>query len=311
MGLILGVAGCVSFDHLWTVTSQTYPRAHECGECHKDITHEWEASDHAHAYTNPHFAEATYQYTFTDCLGCHAPEPWLTKQEPALRKIDVQEGVTCVACHLKDGVLTGPIEPTGKVKPHPVAVNPEYFQSSALCGRCHHGTLAQWESVSNSQTQTCQACHMPGVTRKMTQASGGFSNVIVAMEHAMPQKRHTFEILDPNAADAPVSGSITAEPEGVTLTLNNLLPHTLPTGDYGYRVVVLTVSGVAEDGRIDSLETFELAPEAKTAIAPLGSQTWNIPVQKRYTALRVHLSRHSYQDQPVLTLWQKDMPITP
>ncbi len=67
-------ASCTSFKHL-TVVSNTFPRAKECGKCHVDIYQEWSESDHARAYTNPHFRSATNDYSFEHCLGCHAPEP--------------------------------------------------------------------------------------------------------------------------------------------------------------------------------------------------------------------------------------------
>ena len=77
--------------------------------------------------------------TFYYCLSCHAP---LEAQQPTqvtgwqiapLTAIESpnplfshslqREGVTCVACHLKDGAMVGPHEVNA---PHPVRVDPEF-----------------------------------------------------------------------------------------------------------------------------------------------------------------------------------------
>ena len=97
-----------------------------------------------------------------------------------------EEGVTCVSCHLEQGVLSGPLEPTGKVHPHPIGVRPEvYYEQRHLrpMPRGHDGPV---ECRSGSEKRTCQQCHMEPVTRKVTQATGGISNLLVAMEKEVP-----------------------------------------------------------------------------------------------------------------------------
>ena len=296
----MGMVSCASFEHL-THVSDSFPEAKECGKCHIDIYEEWSASDHAHAYVNPHFAAATGDYAFGDCLNCHAPEPKVTADAPALRTASREEGVTCVTCHLADGELCGPLEPTGKVKPHPIGVRPEVYEDAGLCGRCHKGTLEQWESVAGEK-QICQQCHMPEITRKMTQSSGGFSNIIVAMEHEMPQRRHVFAIPPLESIREMIAVEVNSLDADVEVVIHNRLPHSLPTGDYGFRILVLDLWTRDSQGAEHALTHVELAPEMKTHIPALGTWRCLVTVPSDSVALRVHLRRCSYDDQPMLDL---------
>jgi len=300
---------CASFEHLTQVTD-TFPQAKECGKCHIDIYQEWSQSDHAGAYANPHFRAATNDYAFGDCLNCHAPEPMLTVDTPAARSGKREEGVTCVACHLDQGALAGPLEATGKVQPHPIGVRPDVYRDVGICGRCHEGTLQEWKSAAGEK-QTCQQCHMPEVTRKMTQSSGGFSNVIVAMEHETLQRRHVFAIPAADAVDEMLTVEIGHDETGVEIALHNILPHSLPTGDYGFRILVLELLVTDGQGAEHSLTHVELAPEMKTHIPALGTWRSLVTVPAESVSLRVRLRRHSYHDQPVLDLLDRTIELGP
>jgi hypothetical protein len=307
------LASCASFQHL-TQVSSTFPRAEECGKCHVGIYREWSESDHAHAYTNPHFQSATDGYAFENCLSCHAPEPMVRAglkpapalRTPAVRGVGREEGVTCASCHLEQGALAGPLKPTGKVQPHPIAVRPEMYHSSELCGRCHEGTMEQWNSVRASK-QTCQQCHMEPVTRKITQATGGVSNVLVAMEKQVPQRRHQFGIL--GAAPSRELITLTMKPSGSSLevAVTNRLPHNLPTGSFGFRVVTLEVFGVDAEGKAAPVRSWELAEESATALPPQETRTWFLPVGD-FPRARAVLTRRSY-DQAVLVLAEKEIEV--
>lgn len=304
--LAIGLASCASFQHL-TRVSNTFPQAQDCGECHIDIHQEWTASDHAHAYSNPHFRAATDDYAFNECLNCHAPEPTLTSHTPAVRSAGREEGVTCVACHLEQGRLSGPLEPTGRVRPHPIGVRPEVYRDAGICGRCHQGTLEQG-AAAGEEKQTCQQCHMPEVARKMTQSTGGFADLIVAMEHQTLQRRHTFAIPTSDSTSERIDLEVRRVDSGTQITLRNRLPHDLPTGDYGLRVLVLEVAAADGQGEEHVLIREELAPETKTAIAPEGTWQRTVTVPADSVSLRVHLRRHSYEDQEVLDLLDRRVP---
>lgn len=305
--LAVGLASCASFKHL-TQVSNTFPQAQDCGKCHIDIHQEWMASDHSHAYSNPHFRAATDNHAFGECLNCHAPEPMLTADTPAVRSSEREEAVTCVACHLDQGKLWGPLEPTGKVRPHPIGVRPEVYRDVGICGRCHQGTFEQWADADEGK-QTCQQCHMPEVTRKMTQSTGGFADLIVAMEHQTPQRRHTFAIPASDSTDGMIALEVRRVDAGAQIMLRNRLPHDLPTGDYGFRVLVLEIAAVDGQGEEHVLAREELAPEAKTAIPPEGTWQRTVTIPASSVSLRVHLRRHSYEDQDVLDLFDRMVPL--
>ena len=297
--LAIALASCASFEHL-TQVSNTFPPAKDCGKCHVEIYNEWSQSDHAHAYTNPHFREATNDYAFADCLDCHAPEPRWTAGQPAVRFTGREEGVTCVSCHLEDGVLSGPLEPTGKVHPHPIGVRSEVYYDSSICGRCHKGTMAQWNAAP-SEKKTCQECHMESAVRKVTQATGGISNLLVAMEKKVPAKRHEFRIPADSQSLGYVVLSAGRSDAGVDITVENRCPHDLPTGDFGFRVVTLEVFAVDNQGETSPAGQWELTRELGTAIESHGSRTWTVPVPEGTLSTRAVLTRHSYdQDSIVL-----------
>lgn len=306
--IIVSLAGCGSFDYLTQVTEQ-FPRAKQCGKCHVEVYHEWAVSDHASAYTNPHYRRATDDYTFNRCLSCHVPEPTLSDRPPIARSMHPDEGITCVSCHLEQGKLTGPIEPTGKVAPHPVGVRPEFYKNSIACGQCHEGTYAEWTSAANADKKSCQQCHMSSVKRKVTQPTGGFSNVIVSFEKEVSLRRHDFAILTSASTERPVSFDVQRSGSQVVLILKNNLPHTLPTGDFGYRVMLLKIFAVDRDDSVVSLGEEEFAKELGNAIPAEGTARWLLDVPSETKAIRVRLIRQSYEEENILGLMDVEMPL--
>lgn len=127
-------------------------KAESCGACHTDIYKEWRTSIHAQAYDDPFFqAYWTKDKHTWVCLNCHTPlenqQPTLIKEIPRDRveramqepnphyDADYQrEGVTCAACHVRDGVILGPFEDAKA--PHPTKYDP-MFRTTQLCYRCH------------------------------------------------------------------------------------------------------------------------------------------------------------------------------
>jgi hypothetical protein len=305
--LIAGLTGCASFDYLTRVTEE-FPKAKQCGKCHIEIYQEWSESDHATAYVNPHYRQMTDDYTFDDCLSCHVPQPTFSDQPPTVRAMDRDEGITCVSCHLEQGKHSGPLEPTGKVAPHPIGVRPEVYRDAGICGRCHQDTLRQWNSVTNEK-KTCQECHMSEVVRKMTQSSGGFSDIIVSMEHEAPQRRHDFAIKTPESVKDMVIAEVRRIDTDVAVSLHNHLPHSLPTGDYGFRILVLELFVLDDQGTEQPIMRVELAPEMKTHIPAQGTWEHRVTIPDGNVSLRLRLRRLTYWDQPELDLMNQTMEI--
>ncbi len=113
------VTGCAS-THFRMLTSveQHYPSASDCAECHVEIYKEWNQSAHSVSYSSETFQRATNGYAFDDCIGCHAPVSIHGAEGPKAREPLRAEGVSCVVCHLSEGKLKAPIDPTAAIVPH-------------------------------------------------------------------------------------------------------------------------------------------------------------------------------------------------
>lgn len=178
--------------------------------------------------------------------------------------------------------MVGPLDPTGLVAPHPVKVLGARYRSAAFCGRCHQGTYAQWLSAGDpNRPPACQQCHMPPVTRKMTQATSEVSKIFVAAEKAEPQRTHSFTPVPAQAAGA-VAAKLVRGARGLELIVQNRMPHALPTGDFGSHRLLLTVEAVAAAAGPDAnatsapaagavIDRWELTSAAGKAI-PVGQQ---------------------------------------
>ena len=218
--------------------------AEGCRPCHPAQYADWSRSAMGRAMTDPIFlADYEHQGELFVCLFCHAPlaaqqplrvsglatvRPLRPRAQPnpgfdpALQR----EGVTCVACHLRDGVITGPDEVTA---PHPTRADPT-FADPSLCEGCHqvavppltrldrpiadtHGEWKRWQQATG-RTESCADCHMP-------------------------DRRHTW----PGAFDAPLlraglDVSVAAEDDRVLVTLHNKAGHRFPTADPARALVV-------------------------------------------------------------------------
>ena len=121
---------------------------------------EWKTSIHSQAYRDPFFhAYWTKDKHTWVCLNCHAPlenqQPTLIKEIPrqrvekALQKPNPQfdpdyqnEGVTCAACHVRDGVILGPFDDPPRLIPRssiPASARP----------RSVIGAIASWGGRRN------------------------------------------------------------------------------------------------------------------------------------------------------------------
>ena len=253
-------------------------KAETCGACHQEIYAEWRTTMHAAAYTDPFFQaywrKDEYEWS---CLTCHTPLENQLKQRITQFKNDdfsqpqfvansrfdpelQQEGITCAACHLRDGILYGPYPADQLNAPHPVAFD-ERFLSESLCLDCHEvpakpfsflqsgvcGTGEEWVNGPYiKKGYKCQTCHMPEITRPLTVGQknrkngqhlwrGGHSPEQVAKALTISAKRQ----------DKTIQIDITNSGAG----------HNFPTGDPD-REVFITAKLINKDGEI--LQTEEL-----------------------------------------------------
>lgn len=173
-------------------------RAESCGQCHQAIYAEWKATIHAAAWSDDYFqTDWAWDDRKQNCLNCHTP---LVNQQPDLVTGFVDndlwqpilapnpdydealrdEGVTCAACHVRDGVIVGP-HPTD-LAPHASRQVPNMTSGMEPCLRCHVTPLPDelsgpttgiCSTVSEIEAQErqpdCIACHMPEVTRPLVE----------------------------------------------------------------------------------------------------------------------------------------------
>lgn len=255
---LLCLAACSPFAHLTEVNNTLGeahgPKAADCGQCHIEQFGEWQTSAHAQAFVNPRFQAALADGADDSCLGCHVPDTVRTKDEiPAPRNYNRQDGVSCSACHLSQGTMTGPEPESALFAPHPVAVQPNFFRNSGLCGTCHTETFRDWQASRSTQPATpiCQECHMPQVVRTATKGSNPFSKALVAFEESRPTRRHTFGLSHlvemPGAVRLEFTGWQPAPFNILQLSIVNTLPHSLPTGSFRFRPARLAVRLYSQD----------------------------------------------------------------
>jgi hypothetical protein len=297
---VVCLASCTSFDYL-TASGDQFARACDCSECHVAIYREWSQSGHAKAFVNPHYREATSDYDFENCMGCHAPRPGASDRTPAARAGGREDGVTCVSCHLKGGKMAGPVTPTGVVKPHPIEVDEKFYRSVAICGGCHEGTLREWNSVK-ADKKTCQQCHMPSAVRTVTQATGGISNIIVAFEKEQMLRQHDFPIMSDYVSGKIIIVTAKRNDSVLTVKVTNNLPHNLPTGSFGFRVLELQAIAFDALNHEIVLGQRELVPELSSAIRPYASLTWNIEIPRNAVGASIRLKRRSYEETDDIAL---------
>ena len=244
-------------------------RAGECAACHQEIFDEWSTTIHSQAWTDPYFqVDFVFDGSQQICKNCHIPldrqqehlvlgfrdkakwDPILVPNpdfDPVLR----DEGVTCAACHLREGEILGPTG--GDAAPHPVR---KIESGNQICANCHVvggerwdtffrfppcGTVAEIRATEAAGQVTgasgevalpdiaslgCVECHMPLVERPV--AEGG---------EPRPTRRHLWRGgHDPEMVKGGLSIDLREQPTAAgkrkfVLTITNTgAAHYLPTG---------------------------------------------------------------------------------
>ena len=242
--------------------------ASACGACHQEIYAEWKTSIHSRAWTDPYFqVDWKFDGAQQICKNCHIPldrqqehkvlgfrdteklKPILADNPDFDPKLQ-HEGVTCAACHFKDGKILGVHGDLDA--PHPVE---KLADPNEICLRCHIVQGARWDTfyryppcgtaaeieagagrwqgrsgeltVRNVSELGCVQCHMPAVERALVE--GGL------IRHA---RRHLWrgghdpamvkQGLDIRFAEI---GADASDRRAFALTLTNVgAAHFLPTG---------------------------------------------------------------------------------
>ena len=283
-------AGCKLIENLHPELVQRgeeFPGSKECSKCHIDIYNEWVESSHSNSYTNEAFKVSTNNYEFKFCLGCHVPETifksqsgnpadksgvglsTLKDEEIAARSYKLADGVDCQGCHLTaDCTLAGP---HSGVSPHPTEKREELYRTSALCGICHRDTMEEYLAYTEGGGEaTCQECHMPAVNRKLIQ------NEPWQKLHARKEgKAHTFSVssamkkkkdfidlkfTEINHDKKQIAGNVEI--------INTKVNHSIPTGKYGYKEILLLINLKDSLGTIIKSKQESMFVELNTQLNP-------------------------------------------
>lgn len=275
--------------------------AEACGGCHKDSAQEWSQTMHAHVWDDAAFqADWRHQGYSPICRNCHTP---LDRQQeslvvgfrggdrsspelapnPAFDANLRQQGVTCAACHVRDGKVYGPW--ANGAAPHKTAA---WTNPNETCVRCHLaantsrvsflrqppcGTIGEIEParqnpaaqqpsedgylnvspIANPAALRCVECHMPSVDRPL--ASGG---------PVRPARRHLWRGgHDPATVRAALTINFTrsTEPSGATRysleIANTGANHHVPTGPVD-RALTVTLQRMDAVGRVLQSQTSKL-----------------------------------------------------
>jgi len=149
----------------WPVDTSQTPEilgelsAEECAVCHQDFYKEWQTTIHSQAWTDPYFrADWQFDGAQHSCRLCHTPldrqqphkvlayrdrDKWdpVLEDNPAFDRKLQHEGVTCAACHYRDGKIVGVL---GDINaPHPVK---KLDDPNQVCVRCHIVDGDRWDT---------------------------------------------------------------------------------------------------------------------------------------------------------------------
>lgn len=282
-------SGCKLIENLHpelVMRGEDFMGSHKCGECHIDIYNEWVESSHSKSYISEEFRVATNNYEFKFCIRCHVPETIFTSLEVdsdktvislakskngeiAPRDYNLNDGVDCHGCHLTvDCTLAGP---HSGISPHPIEKKEKLFKSSELCGKCHVDTFEEYLTyAANGNEETCQDCHMPAVKRKLIQDEP-WQKLHVKKEG----KAHTFSSLSALKSNKDFIELTFTELndnnnqiKGNVEIMNSKVNHSIPTGKYGYREVLLLINLKDSFGRIVKSKQESMFIEMGTQLKP-------------------------------------------
>jgi len=228
--------------------------AQGCASCHPVAHASWATSAHSAAPPPTQLVPGASPA----CDACHLPlavqwdqlvtfdgglvEHPVGAPNPAFDATLSLEGVTCAACHVRDGEVLTPTAVTAA--PHPTRLAPDLLSANS-CAPCHqltwpgadmplYDTVGEWQrSAQAAAGITCQDCHMrPGVRAEAA-----------SHQVALPAARAVSLLVRFAAVELHRGG----DPLDVQITLQNTgAGHAFPTGS-PYRAVSLRAELLGAD----------------------------------------------------------------
>ncbi|TKB33507.1 MAG: hypothetical protein E8D51_06920, partial [Nitrospira sp.] len=243
---------------------KAFPSSSKCKRCHERVFEEWETSPLSRSIHSPAFRASLDAFLQSPagkdkglCFRCHAPH---VREFPEQAQLFVDQaksgdpsldGVACAQCHLIKQVdrtkqppepkyelgsktLYGPYKDFVQNLAHQ-SMELGLFQKSDLCLNCHQSVpsaanlgksndlLGSWDqSKAVKSGKECQTCHMP---EQVGESANG--------EKKRKTANHTFPgrigKLRQEAAKLDVQTKIEGDKTMVTVKVQSLVPHSLPT----------------------------------------------------------------------------------
>ena len=259
-----------------SLIEKTFPHSGKCKRCHERVYEEWETSPLAKSIHSPAFRASLDVYLNSAagkdkalCFRCHAPH---VREFPDHVQLFIDQakagdpsldGVACSQCHLIKQVdrAKHPPEPQyeigGKTLYGPYSdfvqnlahqsMELSLFQKSDLCLNCHQSVpsatnlgkandlLGNWDqSRAMKSGKECQTCHMP---QQVGESANGEKKRKIA-NHTFPGR---IGKLRQEAAKLDVRTKIDGDKTTVTVKVQSLVPHNLPTTHPAWATVVLNL----------------------------------------------------------------------
>jgi hypothetical protein len=256
------------------VIEKAFPNSNKCKRCHERVFEEWETSPLSKSIHSPAFRASLDAYlNFSGgkdkalCFRCHAPH---VREFPDQAQLFVDQaksgdpsldGVACSQCHLIKQVDRSKHPPEPKYELGSKTLYGPYkdyvqnlahqsmelglFQKSDLCLNCHQSVptagnlgkandlLGNWDqSQAVKSGKECQSCHMP---EQVGESANGEKKRKVA-NHTFPGR---IGKLRQEAAKLDVQTKIDGDKTTVTVKVQSLVPHNLPTTHPAWASVVL------------------------------------------------------------------------
>src|SRR5262245_27206874 len=254
---------------------KVFPNSNKCKRCHERVFEEWETSPLSRSIHSPAFRVSLEAFLASPagkdkalCFRCHAPHVREFQDHAQLfidqtKSGDPQmDGVACTQCHLIKQVDRSkqPPEPKYEMPGSKVLYGPYkdfvqnlahqsmelvLFRKSDLCLNCHQSVptaanlgktndlLGNWDqSKAVKSGKECQSCHMP---EQIGESANGESKRKVA-NHTFPGR---IGKLRQEAAKLDVQTKIEGDKTTVTVRVQSLVPHNLPTTHPAWASVVL------------------------------------------------------------------------
>lgn len=260
-----------------SLIEKAFPNSNKCKRCHERVFEEWETSPLSKSIHSPAFRASLDAFLSSPagkdkalCFRCHAPH---VREFPEAAQFFIDQaksgdpqidGVACSQCHLIKQVdrTKQPPEPKYESAGNKILYGPyadfasnlahqskelSLFRKSDLCLNCHQSVpsaanlgksndlLGSWDqSKAVKSGKRCQSCHMPEQTGE---SANGEKKRAVA-NHTFPGR---VGKLRQDAARLDVDTKISGDKTTVTVKLQSLVPHNLPTTHPAWASVILNL----------------------------------------------------------------------